>query len=97
MTIVHIVIAKFKPEVSEEIKQQALVDVLALKDTIPQIKSASAGKTFTDRSKGFEYSWVVELDTKEELGIYAEAPSHVDFVKKYRPMMDDLIAVDYEK
>ncbi|ORZ11828.1 hypothetical protein BCR42DRAFT_332388, partial [Absidia repens] len=50
-----LVIAKFKPEVSEEIKQQALVDVTALKNTIPEIKSASAGKTFTDRSKGYEY------------------------------------------
>ncbi|CAO3577224.1 unnamed protein product [Absidia cylindrospora] len=97
MTIVHIVIAKFKPEVSEEIKQQALEDVTALKNTIPEIKSASAGKTFTDRSKGYEYSWVVELDTKEDLSVYAKHPDHLDFVTKYKPLMDGLIAVDYVK
>ncbi|SAM09658.1 hypothetical protein [Absidia glauca] len=97
MTIVHIVIAKFKSEVTEEVKQKALDDVVALKHTIPEIQSASAGKTFTDRSKGFEYGWVVEVETKEHLSIYAKHPDHLDFVNKYRPLMDDLIAVDYEK
>lgn len=51
----YLVLVKFKPEVTEEIKQQAIKDVLALKDSIPQITSATAGKNFTDRGKGFEY------------------------------------------
>ncbi|KAI8334001.1 stress responsive A/B barrel domain-containing protein [Chlamydoabsidia padenii] len=97
MTIVHIVIAKFKPEVSEEVKQQAMDDVVALKHSIPEIKSASSGKTFTDRSQGFEYGWVVELETKEHLSIYSKHSDHLDFVNKYRPLMNDLIALDYEK
>lgn len=50
-----LVIAKFKPEISEELRQQACNDVLKLKDQIPQITSVTAGKTFTNRSKGYEW------------------------------------------
>ncbi|KAL7318063.1 hypothetical protein PS15m_004335 [Mucor circinelloides] len=65
MKVVHIVIVKFKPEVTEEVKKEAIKDVLALKDTIPQITVASAGKNFTDRGKGYEYGWVIEIEKKE--------------------------------
>lgn len=50
-----IVLVKFKPEVSEEIRQQVCNDVLKLKEGIPEILTVSAGKTFTDRSKGYEW------------------------------------------
>lgn len=48
-------IVKFKPEVTDDIKEEALKDILALKNTIPQITDISAGKNFTDRGKGYEY------------------------------------------
>ena len=50
-----LVIAKFKPEVSEETRQEACNEVLKLKDQIPNILSCTAGKTFTDRSQGYEW------------------------------------------
>lgn len=50
-----LVLIKFKPEITQEAIDQTIKDVLALKDTIPQIKAASAGKNFTDRGKGYEY------------------------------------------
>ena len=55
----HPVIVKFKLEVTEEVKKEAIKDVLALKETIPQITVASAGKNFTDRGKGYEYGNVL--------------------------------------
>lgn len=91
-----VVIVKFKPQVTEEVKEQAIVDVLALKDKIPEIKVATGGKTFTDRSKGYEWGWVVELEKKEDLPIYSNHAAHVEFVQKYKPLFEDLIALDYE-
>jgi septin family protein len=54
-----LVIVKFKPEITEEAKEKTAQDVLALKDSIPQIISASAGKNFTDRGKGYEWGTVL--------------------------------------
>ncbi|KAI9018570.1 hypothetical protein CLU79DRAFT_760943 [Phycomyces nitens] len=93
--VVHIVIVKFKPEVTEEVKQETIRAVIALKNDIPEIISCSAGTTFTDRSKGFEHGWVVELEKEEHLPLYAEHPSHLDFVKEHKPLFADLIALDY--
>ncbi|CDH55785.1 hypothetical protein RO3G_12346 [Lichtheimia corymbifera JMRC:FSU:9682] len=95
MKLVHIVIAKFKPEISEEIRQEACNHVLSLKNDIPQILTCTAGKTFTERSKGYEWGWVVELEKKEDLPVYAEHPAHQGFLTKYKHMFEDLIALDY--
>ncbi|KAI9473677.1 MAG: stress responsive A/B barrel domain-containing protein [Benjaminiella poitrasii] len=96
MKIVHIVLAKFKPEITEQIKKQAAQDILNLKNTIPQIKSVSSGKNFTDRGKGYEYGWVIELEKKEDLPLYANHQTHLDFLAKYKPTFEDVLAFDYE-
>ncbi|ORX44593.1 dabb-domain-containing protein [Hesseltinella vesiculosa] len=96
MTLVHIVLVKFKPDVEESIRHEALKDVLALKDHIPSIVKASAGKNYTDRSKGYDWGWVVELESKEDLPAYASHEAHQDFLTKYKPLFEDVIAVDYE-
>ncbi|ORY94741.1 hypothetical protein BCR43DRAFT_460538 [Syncephalastrum racemosum] len=93
--LVHIVIAKFKPEVDEATRQAACNQILALKDKIPGVLSASAGKTFTDRSQGFEWGWVFEFKTKEELPLYTNHPAHQEFLKNNKPLFADLIALDY--
>ncbi|KAI9310819.1 hypothetical protein BX666DRAFT_2002934 [Dichotomocladium elegans] len=77
-------------------KTTVLNEVLALKEVIPVIKACTAGKTFTERSKGYEYGWVVELEKKEDLPVYANAQPHLDFLTKYKPLFDDVIALDYE-
>ncbi|KAG0162105.1 hypothetical protein DFQ30_003568, partial [Apophysomyces sp. BC1015] len=89
-------IVKFNQGVDEKVKQQAVEDILALKNKIPEIKKISAGVNFTDRSKGYDHGWVVELEKKEGLGVYNEHPEHLAYVTKYRPLFADLIAVDYE-
>ncbi|CAO3614221.1 unnamed protein product [Mucor fragilis] len=96
MKVVHIVIVKFKPEVTDDIKEEAVKDILALKNTIPQITDISAGKNFTDRGKGYEYGWVIEIENKENLPVYANHQSHLDFLAKYKPTFEDVLAFDYE-
>ncbi|KAM3579848.1 hypothetical protein VKS41_007575 [Umbelopsis sp. WA50703] len=55
MTVVHVVLVKFKAEVGEAVRQEVCDKVVKLKDVIPGITKASAGKNFSDRSKGFEW------------------------------------------
>ncbi|KAI8375022.1 stress responsive A/B barrel domain-containing protein [Choanephora cucurbitarum] len=93
--VVHIVIVKFKPEVPEQVKEQAAQDILALKDTIPEITAATAGKNFTDRGKGYEWGWVIELAKKEDLPIYSNAKPHQDFLAQYKSTFEDVLAFDY--
>ncbi|KAI9276051.1 stress responsive A/B barrel domain-containing protein [Sporodiniella umbellata] len=94
--IVHIVFVKFKPEVAEGVRNQVVQAARDLKDSIPQILTATAGKNFTDRGKGYEHGWVIELGSKQELSTYADHPAHLDFLKNYKPLFADVIAFDYE-
>ncbi|KAI8078231.1 stress responsive A/B barrel domain-containing protein [Gilbertella persicaria] len=94
--IVHIVIVKFKPEVTEQAKEATAQAILALKETIPEITSVTAGKNFTDRGKGYEWGWVIELDKKEDLPIYANSKPHQDFLSQYKETFEDVLAFDYE-
>ncbi|CAO3695864.1 hypothetical protein G6F70_006926 [Rhizopus microsporus] len=94
--VIHIVIVKFKPEVTEEVKERVGSEIRALKDKIPEIISATAGKNFTDRSQGFEYGWVVEVKDKNGLSVYNDHPAHLEFVSKNKPLIADLLAFDYE-
>ncbi|CAO3644332.1 unnamed protein product [Mucor hiemalis] len=90
MKLIHIA------RITQAAIDQTIKDVVALKESIPQIITASAGKNFTDRGKGYEYAWVVELAKKEDLPIYANSDSHQEFVNKYKSTFEDLLAIDYE-
>jgi hypothetical protein len=49
------VLVKFKPTTSETIKRELCDQVCALKDVIPGITKATAGKNFSERAKGYEW------------------------------------------
>jgi hypothetical protein len=61
MCYFYAVIVKFKPEVTEEQKEETIKSMLALKEAIPEVIHVTAGKTFTDRSQGFEWGNDAEL------------------------------------
>ncbi|CAO3692512.1 unnamed protein product [Rhizopus stolonifer] len=94
--IIHIVVVKFKPEVTENVRDEVAQAARDLKKSIPQIITATAGKNFTDRGKGYEYGWVIEVGTKEELGLYANHPAHLEFLGNYKSLFEDVLAFDYE-
>ncbi|KAH8554429.1 stress responsive A/B barrel domain-containing protein [Umbelopsis sp. PMI_123] len=102
MAVIHVVLVKFKPTVSEAVKKELCDKVCALKDTIPGITKATAGKNFSDRGKGFEWDfrnhlgWVFEHVSKKDLDSYAIHPAHVEFVKELAPYREDILAFDYE-
>ncbi|KAG2178769.1 hypothetical protein INT43_001615 [Umbelopsis isabellina] len=96
MTVVHVVLVKFKAEVGEAMKQELCNKVVSLKDVIPGIIKASAGKNFSDRSKGFEWGWVFEHTSKKDLDDYAVHPAHQEFVKLLGNYRTDILAFDYE-
>jgi hypothetical protein len=52
---VFIVLVKFKAGVTDAVKREVCDKVVALKETIPGITKATAGKNFSERSKGFEW------------------------------------------
>ncbi|KAI8577785.1 hypothetical protein K450DRAFT_249987 [Umbelopsis ramanniana AG] len=96
MAIIHIVLVKFKPTTPETVKRELCDKVCALKEVIPGITKATAGKNFTERGKGFEWGWVFEHVSKKDLEVYATHPAHLKFISDLAAHKEDILAFDYE-
>ena len=72
--IKHIVFTKF-----ENPGEQALVAsemLLALKETVPQIRSIETGFDFKHSERSFDLALIVTFKTREDLKIYDTHPEH---------------------
>ena len=95
--IEHVVLFKVKAT-TPATSVQAMVDGLrGLKTRVPGIVELSAGGNFTDRNKGFSHGLVVRFQDRAALEAYLPHPAHQEVVGNFvRPIIEDVIAVDYE-
>ncbi|KAF9364516.1 hypothetical protein BGX34_001287 [Mortierella sp. NVP85] len=95
MTVVHIVLFKFKPDVDGN---QTLEFVRGLKDRVPEVDTVQLGVNFnTERAKGFTHGFTMTFKDKGALDAYDKSQAHIDAVKEYiAPITEDLLIFDYE-
>ena len=72
--ITHIVFPKF--ENADEQAPVASEMLLALKDTIPQIRTIETGRDFKHSERSFDLVLIVTCDTKEDLETHDHHPEH---------------------
>ncbi|PWY71237.1 hypothetical protein BO83DRAFT_362606 [Aspergillus eucalypticola CBS 122712] len=102
MTLVHIVLIKFRPEVTEEHKQRFVTELKKLKN-LPCVKSGRllvGGPSVTepiDRSKGFQIALVSYHENLAALAEYQASKEHHDVTSTYMfPYKEDLVRFDFE-
>ncbi|CAG8631802.1 3188_t:CDS:2 [Paraglomus brasilianum] len=97
MTVIHVVLLKFKPDANETAIKETLEEAIALKNNIPGILRYSAGSNFSNRSQGFTHGLVVEFEGKQELEAYSGHPIHVQYKQNYiAKYVEDVVAFDME-
>lgn len=95
--IEHIVLFRWKLSATPEQIQQAMTALKNLKPKINGILDLSCGENFSDRSKGFTHGLVVRLKDRQTLNAYFPHPEHQVVVELYiKPILDDILSVDYE-
>ncbi|MCW6036456.1 Dabb family protein [Spirulina subsalsa FACHB-351] len=93
----HIVLFKWKPEATPDAIASILDDFNHMPGNIPEVVSVSCGENFTNRSQGFTHGLVVRLNVPEELERYQQHPFHQKIVQeKIKPILADILAVDYQ-
>ncbi len=94
--ITHIVLMKFKPEVTaaniDEL--EALLD--ALPDRISEIQSYDFGRDVVRSDRSYDFALVAVFANLDTLGHYQAHPDHQVVVGRLGAMCDHIIAVDYE-
>lgn len=92
----HMVWFKLKDDVTEEQKDAMIAGARNMAGKIDGVLELSSGRDFSGRSKGFEIGLYVRLVSKEALANYAPHPAHQAFVQEFKPLWEEVMALDFE-
>lgn len=98
LRLVHIVCFKFKPDTPASVHQSMAVDAEGLTSSIKTIQFTLFFRpSFTEeRTKGFTHVLHSQFNNRADLETYAKHPLHLEFVAKYKPHFEDVMAFDIE-
>ena len=91
----HIVLMKFKPDVSNEDvdRMQTMLD--ALPDKIIEIQTYEFGQDIVRSERSYDFALVSGFANLEAMQRYQTHPDHQKVVAHIRSICDDIIAVDF--
>ncbi|KAG9731090.1 hypothetical protein KCU73_g11688, partial [Aureobasidium melanogenum] len=103
-TITHIVLFKYRPDITWSDFEKHFESFMALKTKSlnpktgkPLIMSLKAGKnrSWEPFSKGFTHGFVLEFENQEDLDYYlTQEPVHIEFSRNTGPLIDDSCVID---
>ncbi len=96
--IQHMVIVKFKPEVSAEKISDLYRQLAQLQELIPGIRRFCGGAYSSGEglNKGFTHGFLMEFENAEDRDRYLPHPEHERVKEAILPCIDDVIAFDFE-
>jgi len=92
----HTVWFKFNEGVTDTQKQEMLDGLNDLPDGIDAIQTLACGEDFAGRAPGYEIGLVVTFSDRHGLEEYGPHPYHQNFVAKFKPLWDSVLALDFE-
>jgi len=93
----HLVLFKFKENVSTDSINIVQKSFSALPSKIPEIRDFEWGIDISveDLHQGFTHAFLVTFGGEEDRAIYLPHPDHQEFVKMLTPMLEDVLVIDY--
>lgn len=93
----HFVMFKFQEQATEAQVQEIVEAFGALKNKVDSIVAYEHGTDVSPEnlSKGFTHCFLVTFASKKDLEAYLPHPAHQEFVSKLKPILDDVMVVDY--
>lgn len=97
--IQHMVLLKFKPEVSEEQIEELFQDIGALKQRLPGITHYGGGPYSSPEgfNKGFTHGFLMTFESAAARDAYLPHPEHEAVKDAILPLVDDAIAFDFDE
>jgi len=93
--IKHVVLMKFKPEVTEDQVDDLDRSLDALPGAIPEILSYDFGRDVVHSERSFDFGLVSSFSDLEALKRYQEHPDHQAILGKLTSLCDQIIVVDF--
>jgi hypothetical protein len=94
--ITHIVLFKYRSDVSEEAKRDHLAKLQTLPKLIKELQSFSAGFDVVRSPRSYDLALVSTFQDLKALDTYAKHPEHVPVSELGRGLCESIVAVDFE-
>lgn len=93
--ITHVVLFRLKDRSAENI-ERTRVELMALKDRIPVLRSFEAGSDVVRSERSYDVALIARFDNLEDLDAYRVHPEHLKVVDFIAEVKESAVAVDYE-
>ena len=94
--LTHIVIWKYKPEVSEEQRREHVERLQRLRDLIPEIQSFAVGRDVLQLPRSYHTGLVATFKDRAGLEAYDAHPEHQAVAQLGRTISEHVASVDFE-
>jgi heme-degrading monooxygenase HmoA len=94
--LTHIVIWKYRAEVSEEKREEHVARLRALQPLIPEIESFSVGFDVLHLARSYDTGLVATFRDRAALDAYTEHPEHQKVAAMGREISERVASVDFE-
>ena len=93
----HVVAFSFKEEITPENQTKAIENFMSLKDEIPGILSFEGGEDISVEgfTKDLTHCFVLTFADEAARDAYLPHPGHMRVVKENKPLMSDLLVLDF--
>jgi hypothetical protein len=94
--VTHIVFFSFKNENKQANMVEVKKRIESMMGKIAPLKEMEVGFDFSAKERAMDMALVTRFDDKEELGIYATHPVHLEVIEYIKTVVEYTKVVDYE-
>lgn len=94
--LTHIVVWKYRADVSPETREQHRAQLRTLSNIVPGIESLSVGSDTLHSPRSYDTGLVAIFQDRSVLDAYTVHPDHVKIVEFGRTIIDTMAKVDFE-
>jgi quinol monooxygenase YgiN len=93
----HLVLLRFKPAAGAPAIADIAQAFVALRDQIAGVRDIEWGSDVSPEglAKGFTHAFLLSFDDAAARDAYLPHPAHQAFVERLKPLVDDVLVVDY--
>lgn len=94
--LTHIVCWKYKPETTEEQREEHVAALKNLPNTIPEVLTFSVGRDVLHLERSFDTGLVATYANRAALDVYDAHPEHKKVQAIGREIAEKVVSVDFE-
>ncbi len=95
--IKHMVLFRFKPDTSMQVREDLLKGMRELPDHFPAMRRFGLGANVSERDQKFSHAMTMEFDTLDELKAYLNSEYHEgSTATRFKPAIEERATVSYE-